>query len=294
MARPTIAFIGAGRAANVLGVALAKAGYDVVAVASRSEASAAKTAEAIRRTGAAACKATSVQGAADAAELVLVTTTDAAIAEVASSVRWRAGQGVVHCSGALGADVLTSAAEQGAVVGSWHPYQTLAGSASLDGVAFGIEAGPRLYDTLAAMAVAVGGEPLPVPAEARALYHASSVLACGYLTTLLREARRVWEAAGLPEEAGRRAIGAIAAATVQNVRSFGEAATVTGPVSRGDVGTVRLHLDAIAEAEPDLLPLYAAISRRSAMLALEAGRPTCPLDEWDALYQSFTNETPED
>lgn len=287
MARPTIAFVGAGRAANVLGVALAKAGYEVVAVASRTQASADMTADAIRQAGSLACKATTVQGAADVGELVLITTNDGAIGEVASTVRWRAAQAAVHCSGALGADVLSPAREQGAATASWHPYQTLAGSATLDGVAFGIEAGPDLYDTLAEMAKAVGGEPLHVPAEARALYHASSVLACGYLTTLLREARRVWEAAGLPEEAGRHAIGAIAAATVENVRSFGEEATVTGPVSRGDVGTVKLHLVAIAEAAPELLDLYAAISRRSAVLALDAGRPTRPLGEWDALYDGF-------
>jgi predicted short-subunit dehydrogenase-like oxidoreductase (DUF2520 family) len=294
MNKPTIAFIGAGRAANVLGVALARAGYGVVAVASRTVASAEKAADAIRKAGASNCMVTSVQGAADAGDLVLVATTDAAIADVATSVRWRAGQGVVHCSGALGADVLSAASEQGALTGSWHPYQTLAGSATLNGVTFGIEAGPELYGRLAEMAEAVGGEPLHVPSEARALYHASSVLACGYLTTLLREARRVWEAAGLPEEAGRRAIGAIAAATVENVRRFGEEATVTGPVSRGDIGTVRLHLDRIAEAEPELLPLYAAISRRSAVLARDAGRPTCSLDEWDALYESYLDTGRED
>jgi len=62
---------------------------------------------------------------------------------------------------------------------------------------------------------------------------------------------------------------------------------VTGPVSRGDVGTVRLHLEEIDRAAPELIPLYTAISRRSAVLASEAGRPTGPLDTWDALYGEF-------
>ena len=289
--RSMVAIIGAGRAAHVLGVALARAGYEIVAVASRTQASAESAASAIRDAGqdrrARTCAVMSTQGAADAAELVLITTNDGAIAEVASQVRWKPGQGVVHVSGALGADVLAPAAAGGARIASWHPFQTLAGSARLDGVTFGIEAGDDLYAELAAMAEAVGGEPLAVPAEARALYHAASVLACGYLTTLLREARRVWEAAGLPEEAGRRAIGAVAAATLENVRTFGEGATVTGPVSRGDVGTVRLHLEEIDRAAPELIPLYTAISRRSAVLASEAGRPTGPLDTWDALYGEF-------
>jgi predicted short-subunit dehydrogenase-like oxidoreductase (DUF2520 family) len=284
---PTIALIGAGRAAHVLGIALAKAGYEIVAVASRTPASAESAVSAIIGAGAKACAVTSAQGAADAAELVLITTNDGAIADVAAQVDWRPGQAVVHVSGALGADVLAPAAKRGARIASWHPFQTLAGSAKLDGVTFGIEADDDLYPQLAAMAEAVGGEPLAVPAEARALYHAASVLACGYLTTLLREARRIWESAGLPEEAGRRAIGAVAAATLENVRALGEGATVTGPVSRGDVGTVRLHLEQIDSAAPELIQLYTAISRRSAVLATEAGRPTGPLDTWDALYDEF-------
>jgi predicted short-subunit dehydrogenase-like oxidoreductase (DUF2520 family) len=285
--RPTVAFIGAGRAANVIGIALAKAGYDIVAVASRTRESADATAAAIVAAGAVNCRSMDPQAAADAADLLLITTSDGAIGEVGSSLRWRPGQTVAHCSGALGADVLAPAQAQGAAIGSWHPFQTLAGTAELDGVTFGIEAGPDLYETLADLARAVGGFPLAVPAEARALYHAASVLACGYLTTLLREARRIWEAAGLPEEAGRLAIGAVASATLANVRAMGEGATVTGPVSRGDMGTVQLHLESIRAAAPDLLPLYMAISRRSAVLALDAGRPTKSLEEWDALYGQF-------
>lgn len=286
---PTIAFIGAGRAANVVGIALAKAGYPIVAVASRTRASADATADAIRAAGAVDCASAEIQAAADAAQLVLITTTDGAIAEVADSGRWRAGQQVAHCSGALGANVLEAALAQGAVTGSWHPFQTLTGTAKLDGVTFGIEAGDELYDVLAGMSRAVGGVPLNVPAEARPLYHAASVLACGYLTTLMREARRVWEAAGLPEDAGRQAIGAVAEATLANVRALGEGATVTGPVSRGDAGTIRLHLESIQELAPELLPLYTAISRRSAVLSLEAGRPTQALPAWDELYEEFVS-----
>jgi predicted short-subunit dehydrogenase-like oxidoreductase (DUF2520 family) len=302
--RSTIGIIGAGRAAHVLGVALARAGYQIVAVASRTQASAESAVRAISDAsqadshadngGARACEVLSPQGVADSAELVLITTNDGGIGVVAGEVNWKPGQTVVHVSGALGADVLAPAAAKGARIASWHPFQTLSGSARLDGVTFGIEAAADLYEELAEMAKAVGGEPLAVPAEARALYHAASVMACGYLTTLLREARRVWEAAGLPEEAGRRAIGAVAAATLENARTLGEGATVTGPVSRGDVDTVRLHLEAIDRAAPELIPLYTAISRRSAVLAIEAGRPAGPLDTWDSLYGEFLENSQEE
>ena len=289
--RLTIGIIGAGRAAHVLGAALANAGYQIVAVASRTQASAESASLAIRDARPAenkrACKVVSPQGVADSAEMVLITTNDGSIGVVAAETNWKQGQTVVHASGALGADVLAPAAAKGARIASWHPFQTLTGSARLDGVTFGIEAAADLYEELADMTKAVGGEPLAVPAEARALYHAASVMACGYLTTLLREARRIWEAAGLPEEAGRRAIGAVAAATLQNARTLGEGETVTGPVSRGDVGTVRLHLEEINQVAPELIPLYTAISRRSAVLSIEAGRSTESLETWDSLYREF-------
>jgi predicted short-subunit dehydrogenase-like oxidoreductase (DUF2520 family) len=74
-----------------------------------------------------------------------------------------------------------------------------------------------------------------------------------------------------------------------NVRALGPGATMTGPTSRGDLGTVRLHLDSVAKAAPELLPLYTAISSRSVALAHEAGRPTNTVDEWDALFAEYSN-----
>ena len=285
--RPTVGFIGAGRAAGVVGVALARAGYEIVAVGSRTMTSAESVATRIRDAGCERCAAMASQAVADTAELVLVTTIDAAISEVAGALRWRSGQAVVHCSGALSLETLAAARRQGADIGSWHPFQTLTGLARLEGATFGIEAGGALYERLAAMTRDVGGTPLPVPSEARVLYHAASVLSCGYLTTLLREARRLWECAGLPADAAMPAIGAIAEATLANARAMGVEATITGPTSRGDAGTVRMHLEAIADRSPELLPLYAAFSARSAALANEAGRPTRPVEEWEALFEEY-------
>ena len=282
---PTIGFIGAGLAARVLGSALAAAGYPVVAVASRTFASAEAVAAAVAQAGAGGCVAATPQSVADAASVVLVTTTDQAIGEVARSVRWRRGQGVAHCSGALTVEPLSAARAGGAWTGSWHPFQTLTGSASLDGATFGIEAEGAAYETLAAMASAVGGAPLAVPAGARPLYHAASVMSGGYLVTLLHEAERVWREAGLPAEEGRSAVAAIAAATLANFAERGAAPSLTGPTARGDDSTVRLHLDALSAAAPELLPLYAALSKRSAVLANEAGRGAGV--DWDSLFAEY-------
>ncbi|MDE2837666.1 MAG: DUF2520 domain-containing protein [Chloroflexota bacterium] len=271
--RPSIAFIGGGRVAGVLAPAFAGLGYPVVAAASRSPESAQRVASLVP-----GCRAASPQDAADAADVVFVTTSDGAVADVASSVSWRAGQGVVHCSGALTCGPLAPARAAGASVGSWHPFQTFGGETTLAGVTFGIEAEGDLLAFLERLASEVGGHALRVPAEARALYHAASVLSCGYLTTLLGEARTLWTRAGLPPEQAFQAITHIARTTVVNVERFGAETALTGPTSRGDTGTVRLHLDAVRDVAPELLPLYREICLRSVELAREAGRAGGDMD----------------
>lgn len=266
--RPSIAFIGAGRVAGMLARAFADLGYPVPAVASRSPESAERVASLVP-----GCRALSLQEAADAAEVVFITTSDGAVADVAASVAWRAGQGVVHCSGALTCGPLASARAAGANVGSWHPFQTFGGETTLEGVTFGIEAEGELLAFLERLASEVGGYPLRVPAEARALYHAASVFSCGYLTTLLGEARTLWTRAGLPPEQAFQAITRIAGSTLANIERSGAGTALTGPTSRGDTGTVRLHLDAVRDVAPELLPLYREICLRSVELAREAGRP---------------------
>ena len=293
---PVVGFIGAGRVAGVLAPLIAAAGYRVAAVASRTSASAERVAALVP--GAIAADA---QGVADAAELVFLTTSDGAIGPVAGALRWREGQAVVHCSGALTLEPLAAARRHGALVGSWHPFQTFiaqgrAGggaegtATTLAGVTFGIEADDSLYERLADLTGRVGGVALPVPAEARVLYHAASVMSCGYLTTLLHEAEALWKRAGLPPEAAGAAIGVLAETTLANLRRAGAGAALSGPTSRGDEATVRLHLDAVAERAPELLALYAAVSARSAVLAEEAGRPAGETD-WAALFAEYAPRT---
>lgn len=271
--RPAIAFIGAGRVAGMLARAFADLGYPVPAVASRSPESAERVASLVPD-----CRAVSPQDAADAAEVVFITTSDGAVADVAASVAWRAGQGVVHCSGALTCEPLAPARSAGANIGSWHPFQTFGGETSLAGVTFGIEADGELLEFLERLASEVGGYPLRVPAEARALYHAASVFSCGYLTTLLGEARTLWTRAGLPPEQAFQAITRIANSTLANIERFGAETALTGPTSRGDAGTVRLHLDSVKSVAPELLPLYREICLRSVELARQAGRPVAGMD----------------
>lgn len=282
--RPTLAFIGAGRVAGALAPALARLGSRVAAIASRSRESAERVAALVPGS-----RAATAQEAADSADAVFITTSDGAIADVAASVAWRPGQFALHCSGALTLEPLEPARAAGASVGSWHPFQTFGGETRLDGATFGIEAEGDALAFLERLTEDVGGHALRVPASARALYHAASVMSCGYLTTLLHEARTLWVRAGLPPEQAARAIGRLAETTLANIERDGAGAALTGPTSRGDAATVRLHIAATREAAPELLPLYKEISLRSAQLAREAGRPGGLVD-WEELFAERPQE----
>ena len=155
-----IGFIGAGAVGGSLGVCLSRAGYRVVAVASRTFASARRFAGRIG-----ACQAyDTAQEVADAAHLVVISTADDAIRSVAEGVTWRPGQGVIHCSGATSLDVFRHPVSQGAVAGAFHPLQAFSsvenGVDSIPGTTFGIEGSPEVRTALADMARAIGGKPV--------------------------------------------------------------------------------------------------------------------------------------
>ena len=271
-ALPTVGFIGAGRTATGLALALTDAGYRVVAVASRSAESAQRLAVRIPE-----CRdVTTVHKVADASQLVFVTTPDDDIEEVTASVYWQQGHYVAHCSGALGLEALWGASAQGAEVGALHPIQTFGPAEGpltpLEGVVFGVEAQAGLLEVLQTMVTDMKGTPITVPAGSRALYHAAAIMSCGHLAALLQSAVTLWERAGLPTELGAQALHHLAEATLVGVKERGAGPALTGPLVRGDVETVRQHMTALKEHAPELLSVYTSLSEQVVELSVASGR----------------------
>jgi predicted short-subunit dehydrogenase-like oxidoreductase (DUF2520 family) len=104
------------------------------------------------------------------------------------------------------------------------------------------------------------------------------VIASNFPIVLLAMATRVLTSAGVSEEAARGALGTLLTAAAENVRAAGPSAALTGPVARGDVETVRAHLEALADA-PEVLELYRALSREALPLAASAGADRGRLEE---------------
>ena len=266
-----IGFIGAGVVGGSLALAFSGAGYSVVATSSRRYSSAQTLAD--RVPGSRACL--TAQEAADLADVVYITTPDDAIRTVASGIRWRRGQGIVHCSGAASLDVLTHAVDQGASAGAFHPLGAFSsvenGVKSIPGTTFGIEGGAEMRAYLRDMALAVGGNPITLEAEDKALYHLSGVLMGNLLTVLAAVAAELWGALGMERADGVRALAPMIRQVSYNLETSGVPGAVAGPYARGDIGTVRKHLEVLQTRAPDVLPLYRELALAALPYALEKG-----------------------
>jgi len=266
-ARLRVGVVGAGRVGAVLGAALLRVGHDVVAVSAVSEAS--------RDRAALLLPGVPVLAPDDvvrAASLVLLAVPDDALPGLVQGLAdvgaFQPGQIVVHPSGRHGLAVLAPA--HGVLPLALHPVLPFTGTsvdlARLTGVSFGVTAPDVLRPIAEALVVEMGGEPVWVLEELRPLWHAALAHGANHLVTL------VASVADLLRQAGAEDPGAVLApllgAALDGALRSGDAA-LTGPVSRGDAGTVAAHLAVLPH---DVRPAYVALARLTADRALASGR----------------------
>ena len=267
-----LGFIGAGTVGTALAVRLNQSGYPVAAVSSRSRTSAENLAQAVD-----GCRVfDNNQAAADNAELIFITTPDDAIAPVVSQIKWHVGQSVVHCSGADSTDILQPAREAGAKVGAFHPLQTFASTQqaieNMPGSTFALEAEQPLLNTLKDMATALDGHWVELKAKDKVLYHAAAVIACNYMVTLVKLATDLWQTFNIPPHQATQALLPLIRGTLHNIETIGIPNCLTGPIARGDIGTINKHLDALTKTTPHLLSTYRELGRQTIPIALAKGR----------------------
>src|SRR6266849_2425391 len=260
-ARLAVGIIGAGRAGTALGAALARAGHEIVAASAVSEAS-------LRRAHAnfPAAVITEPSQVLRRADLAMLTVPDdvlpGLIAGLAATGAPLEGRMLAHASGRYGVAVLEPAVRRGALPLALHPVMTFTGRADdidrLRGTCFGVTAPEVLRPAAEALVIEMGGEPVFIPEEHRDLYHAALASAANHLITLVAQAADLLRTAGVAEPA--RLLGPLLSASLDNALRFGDAG-LTGPVARGDDGTVAAHLAAIAAHEPAALPAYRALAR---------------------------------
>jgi predicted short-subunit dehydrogenase-like oxidoreductase (DUF2520 family) len=275
---PTVGFVGAGKGGQTLAAALAAVGVRVTAVASRSRASAERLAELAGIPADSVC-----DSAADVparAQLTLLTVPDdaigGAVAEICAARGWRPGHAVVHCSGALPSSLLDCARAEGSPAGSFHPLQAFAArpsdaaqaTARLQGIVFGLEGDENLLPTLERMAVLLGGRPLLLQPDTKPLYHAAAVMASNYAVTLMGQSAELLARCGLAGPDAVRALLPLLAGTMENLAALGLPQALTGPLSRGDAGTIARHLTHLDAVAPDVAGLYRCLGRATLPFAL--------------------------
>ncbi|WP_431923004.1 Rossmann-like and DUF2520 domain-containing protein [Amycolatopsis tucumanensis] len=273
-ARLGVGVISAGRVGSVVGAALTRSGHTVVAAAGISAASQARAERMLP-----GVPLKPPDEVAAAADLVLLAVPDDELAGLvrglAATGSWRPGQIVIHTSGAHGLDVLAPAAEAGALPLALHPVMTFTGrSEDLDRLAacsVGVTAAAddeAAWSVGEALTVEMGAEPVRVPEAARALYHAALAHGANHLITLVDDCADLLRGAGIGD--AERMLGPLLSAALDNALRHGDRA-LTGPVARGDTGTLRKHLGVLEATEPAIVPAYTSLARRTAQRAEAAG-----------------------
>jgi predicted short-subunit dehydrogenase-like oxidoreductase (DUF2520 family) len=269
--RLAVGVVGAGRVGSALGRALCLAGHRVVAAAGVSDA----TRERVRTRlpGAPLLPVPEVVAAAD---LVLFTVPDDVLPSlvggiVATDVALR-GKLVAHTSGRFGITVLDPAARAGALPLALHPVMTFTGRPDdvdrLAGISFGVTSPEPLRPVAEALVVEMGGEPVWIPEDQRTLYHAALAGGANHLVTLVVESMDLLARAGV--ENPSRMLGPLLGAALDNALRLGLKG-LTGPVARGDAGTVAEHIAELGRVSPEARGAYVALARLTADRALAAG-----------------------
>lgn len=267
-----VGVVGAGRVGAVLAAALGAAGHEVVAAAGESDASRRRIA--LLLPGVANLKPTDV---ARSCELLLLTVPDDRLGNVVTmlvgSGAIHDGQYVVHTSGRHGLAVLEPARQAGAHVIALHPAMTFTGTAvdleRLPGTVFGLTAEASERGVAEGLVADLRGRKTWVPEEMRTLYHAGLAHGANHLVTLVTEAMEILSAAGAADPAGT--LRPLLLAALDNALEQGDAA-LTGPIVRGDVGTVRAHLADITANAPQTVGSYVALARATLDRAVTDGR----------------------
>jgi predicted short-subunit dehydrogenase-like oxidoreductase (DUF2520 family) len=268
-ARLAVGVIGAGRVGAVLAAALHRAGHRVAGVAAVSRASLRRAEELVPD-----APVLAPDDVAARSDLLVLAVPDDVLADLvrglAASTAVRAGTMVAHTSGASGVSVLDPLTRVGALPMALHPVMTFTGTEvdlqRLAGACFGVTAPDELRLAAEALVIEMGAEPVWIDESARPLYHAALAVGANHLVTLVAQASDMLHQAGVEQPS--RMLGPLLGAALDNALRRGDMA-LTGPVARGDAGTIRAHLATLDT--PESVGAYLAMSRLTAVRALAAG-----------------------
>jgi len=221
-----------------------------------------------------------------AARTILLAVPDGAIGQVALDIASQVSSShvVLHLSGVHDQAILAPLAPTGAACGSLHPLQTVpdpaTAAARWRGAYAAVEGNDRAVAEAERLARLLGMTPVRLPAGAKVRYHAGAVVASNYVVTLAGVAARFAAEAGLSRDLAERIYRPLLAGAAANLQESSPADALTGPIRRGDVETVRLHLGALSG---DDRRFYATVGLEAVRLARAGGLEPAIADQLQGL-----------
>ncbi len=180
--------------------------------------------------------------------------------EVAEKVPLSSQTIVAHFSGALGSDALSPLALKTGHLVSFHPAQTFPGLEHdwqrFTGIYFGIEGDSYSINKLTRIVNIFQSRYVIIPAGKKGLYHLGCVIASNYFVSLISGALQVMSSVGFSEQESIEILQPLIDSTFKNIKDKGPALAATGPIPRGDAGTVKRHLENLEKYNPELVPFY--------------------------------------
>jgi len=271
-ARLDVAVIGTGRVGSVLGAALKRAGHKIVACTAISDISKLRAESLLP-----GVPIKSLTEAVRDCDLILLTVPDDVLSELVRGLALAGavspGTFVVHTAGRYGDEVLDPLTAMGCLPLALHPVMTFTGTSvdlnRLNACPFGITTPDQLRPVAQALVVEMGADPIWVPRESRALYHAALSFGANNVMTLVNQTVDLLAGAGIEQPTDL--IAPLFSAALDNALRDGDQ-SMTGPVIRGDVATVVQHLSVLSGQDPAVVQTYRALARLTASRALESGQ----------------------
>jgi predicted short-subunit dehydrogenase-like oxidoreductase (DUF2520 family) len=270
-----IGFIGAGQVGTAFGMYLKSKGFNICGYYDKNPESAQHAA---KLTNSRFFSSDSIL--LENIDFLFITTTDSSIQTVCDTLSqkndFRPGQIVIHMSGALSSEVLYSAKEKGCFTYSLHPIQSFAAEekafSDLSRTVFSLEGNSddpsvEKISILKNILNQTGNDFFRIDAKQKVLYHAATCIFSNYITTLLDQGLSFLDAIGIQKELGLQAVLPLIYGTLDNIAVLGTEKSLTGPIARGDVDTVRQHLQHIEQVLPDKLGFYTLMADKTLELA---------------------------
>lgn len=255
-----IGIIGAGKLGHSFARALCEAGCLVAAI-NDADITRAKCCAALCGENIAACKLKDFPS--DITMLFIAVPDDAVpcvVEQLAASNFISPRTIIAHTSGALPSAVLAPLRDRSKLLAAIHPVQTLTEAADdwrrLFGIYYGIEGFTRALPRLRALIQKLHSKVFIIPENQKALYHLGCVFASNYLVGVEAIAARIMKQAGFTEKEAVNILEPLVLATLENIKRHGMVRSLTGPIVRGDLGTVKRHVEEIETKIPAFLPPY--------------------------------------